>query len=374
MIKKKKESVPSTPKSPLRPFGLQFNPALYQGKDIKDIRLGLSTVVRTDKYLWLSCDESWHLERLTIQNDSLANEHIRFDLSDIIELPEKEQEIDIEGIDFYDNCLWITGSHSLKRKKPTNDADFEALSEIESEANRYLIAQIPLNENFEPVEYFKTSDNKEIFAKTLKYSCYGNKLTKALRHDIHFGEFLNISGKDNGFDIEGLTYFDDKIFLGLRGPVLRGWAGILAIEPKDKRHSHHHKHTFSLKRLGERKYHKYFLNLEGKGIREIIMWGSSMLILAGPTMDLDGIISIYLWKNPSDYQEDSIVRKEDIVHLIDVTSPTNIKNYGKDKAEGMTKFNEQEVMIVFDSPKEERLVKDGEVIVDIWNIAEFLKK
>jgi hypothetical protein len=46
-----------------------------------------------------------------------------------------------------------------------------------------------------------------------------------LAEDPHFEGFIRtkvIPGKDNGFDSEGLAVADDRVFIGLRGPVLRG--------------------------------------------------------------------------------------------------------------------------------------------------------
>src|SRR5262249_43259516 len=61
----------------------------------------------------------------------------------------------------------------------------------------------------------------------------GSDLTDALAKDKHMRAFLSIPGKDNGFDIEGLAVVGDRIFIGLRGPVLRGWALILELELKE---------------------------------------------------------------------------------------------------------------------------------------------
>jgi len=58
-------------------------------------------------------------------------------------------------------------------------------------------------------------------------------LTEALRGDQHLGLFIVIPGKDNGFDIEGLAGAGKRLFIGLRGPVLRGWAVILEVELKE---------------------------------------------------------------------------------------------------------------------------------------------
>ncbi len=46
-----------------------------------------------------------------------------------------------------------------------------------------------------------------------------------------------VPGKDNGLDIEGLAVSEDRIFIGLRGPVLRGWTVILAMPPCGCKHA-----------------------------------------------------------------------------------------------------------------------------------------
>jgi L-seryl-tRNA(Ser) seleniumtransferase len=43
---------------------------------------------------------------------------------------------------------------------------------------------------------------------------------------------VHIPGKDNGLDVEGLASVGDRLLVGLRGPVLRGWAIVLEIEPE----------------------------------------------------------------------------------------------------------------------------------------------
>jgi hypothetical protein len=45
-------------------------------------------------------------------------------------------------------------------------------------------------------------------------------------------DFLPLPGKDNGFDVEGLAVFGARLFVGLWGPVLCGWAVILELNSK----------------------------------------------------------------------------------------------------------------------------------------------
>ena len=49
-------------------------------------------------------------------------------------------------------------------------------------------------------------------------------LTAALAANALIRPFLAIPSKDNGLDIEGITARDNRVLLGLRGPVLRGIA------------------------------------------------------------------------------------------------------------------------------------------------------
>ena len=113
---------------------------------------------------------------------------------------------------------------------------------------------------------------------------------------------LRLTGKDrrsylHGIltnDIEGLAAAGGRLFLGLRGPVLRGWAVVLEValaEDPDRRS------TLRLQAIGPhgRPYRKHFLHLGGLGIRDLCAQGTDLLILAGPTMDLDGPVTVFRW-------------------------------------------------------------------------------
>ena len=80
--------------------------------------------------------------------------------------------------------------------------------------------------------------------------------------------------------------------------VLRGWALVLELLPKYDKHGR--------MRLGkvpgatEKLYKKHFLDLGGMGLRELRLHKADMLVLAGPTMDLDGTIAVYHWPRATD--------------------------------------------------------------------------
>lgn len=334
----------------------------------KHVRDGLSAALRTGNDLWLSCDERTTIERLSLQDDGSFAGHTSFELADYLELPAKDKsEIDIEGIGIANNYLWIIGSHSLKRRKPKRHQSIKKqmkrLSEVTSDPNRYLLARIPVvkDEQTGRYELYKETENPDnpghtLRAAQLRGNTTSSLLTEVLQHDEHLGPFISIPGKDNGFDIEGLATHGNRIYLGLRGPVLRGWAVILEVEVEEDE-----KGVLHLKQLiGEHPYKKHFLNLRGKGIRELRVFGEDLYILAGPTMDLDGVIAIYRWPGALVGRTEHMVHHNELERLHEVPHGTGA-NSGKDKAEGLAVFDEKHVLVVFDSPTDERKIGSDSV-------------
>lgn len=248
-----------------------------------DLLEELSAIARTpDGSLWVGSDEYLSIERLTPMGEGIYGAHQTFHLKELVDLFEHDSEIDIEGLDYADGYLWVIGSHSFKRnktkgKKPKKD--IQRLSEIERDPNRYLIARLPVL-NGELVKTYARSEDEEnpLMAACLEKVDNHNVLMEALAKDEHLGPFLsiNLPSKDNGFDIEGLAVRGDKLFLGLRGPVLRGWAIILEIELEMSAPG-----VLTLKDLGDGVYYrKHFLDLNGLGIRELCLQGEDLIILA----------------------------------------------------------------------------------------------
>jgi len=180
------------------------------------------------------------------------------------------------------------------------------------------------------------------------------KAIKRGRHgdgDPHLAPFLPLPGKDNGFDIEGLAVSGPRVFVGLRGPVLRGWACILELHPSDA--GDHLELEPVEKRLP---YRKHFLNLGGLGIRDLLVLGDDLLILAGPTMALDGACAIWRWKDGAAGGPPS-----GVTHLR--TLPTRAT---RDRAEGFTDLPDgSSVMVVYDTPHPDRLAGDSTVLADV---------
>ena len=354
---------------------------LGKGKELRD---GLSVALQIGGTLWVANDESVSLERLTLIKDGSKYKyclHKQFSLADYLKLPVPTpkdaadlEEVDIEGLDYEGGYLWLIGSHSLKRTNPTlKDGPklaHKQLAKISADGNRYLLARIPLVKVDGSYTLMKevTKNGKKRTAALLHGSAQGNDLTEALKGDKHLKPFLAIPGKDNGFDIEGLAVVGERLFLGLRGPVLRGWAVILEVEPeKDVKKPS----ILKLKAIGpkERPYRKHFIQLGGLGIRDLCVQGRDILILAGPTMELDGTISVFRWKNGAILQkEECIIPFEALEHVVDVPHKT-----GTDRAEGITLFSTDKsvsssLLVVYDSASESRQLKANTMVADIMQL------
>jgi hypothetical protein len=183
-------------------------------------------------------------------------------------------------------------------------------------------------------------------------------LRALLREDEHLGRFVPIPGKDNGLDIEGIAVRGDRLYLGLRGPVLRGWAFVLEVrpyvDPADPGRLRLHDFSDGLP------YRKHVLDLDGLGVRDLCPDGDDLLVLAGPTMDLDGPVRIYRWHDACRAPMPAIVRGRLLSRVLELTY-----GEGDDHAEGLSLLGDDRVLIVYDSPATARLTDDGAVIADV---------
>jgi hypothetical protein len=241
-----------------------------------------------------------------------------------------------------------------------------------------MLARIPL-----PGQEKKRAPPKDGGAKkkkgvvALESSGDGSRLVELLREDEHLGPFLVPAGpgapsgalaipsKDNGLDIEGLAVHGDRVFLGLRGPVLRGWAVLLEMEVEATGHG-----VLEPKRKKKGGwYRKHFLDLDGLGIRELSRHGNDLLILAGPTLPLDGTIRLYRLRNGLNLTQSSLHPQEpgDLEPLFDV--PRSEK---ADHAEGVALFSyfdqDDSVLVVYDSPAEQRRYGPCGVLADVFRL------
>jgi len=367
---------------------LEFNAGhddLAKGKRLRD---GLSVVLQIADTLWVANDETMSLERLTLVSDDSSGvygygrDHTCFALKDYLRLsgaPAGDDaaptEVDVEGLAYEQGYLWIVGSHSLKRDKPAiGDGVKEArrtLAGVSAESSRYLLGRIPVAEENGTLTLARscTHKGKQHAAAQLQATGQGNALTEALMDDPHIGPFLAIPGKENGFDIEGLAVAGERLFLGLRGPVLRGWAIILEVELKESRAD---PQTLKLRRIGPagRRYRKHFLQLDGLGIRDLCVQGADLLILAGPTMHLDGPVSVFRWRGGTKPKAESMLQADELDRVVDLAF-----GKGVDHAEGICLYSTngkqaRSLLVVHDAASVSRQVGRNSLIADVFHLGQ----
>jgi hypothetical protein len=299
----------------------------------------LSAIRQSATGLWIAGDETASFEHLTWTGDHFGEQRT-FRLADYVDLPAgPDDEADIEGLARANGYLWLVGSHSLKRKRvKSKDPDKAAdrLATVVREDNRFILVRLPLRD--------EAPGPGMILAG-------GHDLTSHLREDRHLGPFLALPGKDNGFDVEGIAVVSERVYIGLRGPVLRGWAVVLELRLDDA----------GRRRLRVREpYRKHFLDLGGLGVRDLCPDGDALLLLTGPTMDLDGPVRVVRWR-PAARQ--GVVPEDELETVLEL--PYGV---GCDHPEGLARLDDGRLMVVYDSPSPARITPAGGVLADVFTI------
>ncbi|WP_159715571.1 DUF3616 domain-containing protein [Geminicoccus flavidas] len=319
-------------------------------------RSDLSAVAFGGGYLWLATDEGAMIERLRRIDGQEFGEHQAFDLTRLLKLPvgKEDPEIDVEGLAVDGDHLWVAGSHSFTRDKPdlgenSQEEALDELADIDRNPNRRILACIPLALLDEAGRAGEEARGAPMQAARLRAGRKRSALLDVLRDDRHLAPFMEVPAKENGFDIEGVAVQGERVMLGLRGPVLRGWAIILEVRVKVRGD------RLKLGRLGPGglRYRKHFLDLDGCGIRELCWLDGDLLVLAGPTMDLDGPVRLHRWAPPGGEAAETITGRDGCPAVLDLPAGS-----GCDHAEGATVLegpDGPELLVVYDSPAEGRL-------------------
>ncbi|HEX2554449.1 MAG TPA: DUF3616 domain-containing protein [Microvirga sp.] len=319
----------------------------------------LSAVARIGDSLFLACDEGASVERLRRLDDGAFGAHAHLPLGPLIDLPGGDDgEMDIEGLCAAEGWLWIVGSHAHKRAKPKRDenAPEDALARMEAcerEPNRYCLARLPLVERepglFEPVR----KDGRRR-AAWVKFGKRHSRLLQWLGRDPHLAPFLAIPSKENGLDIEGLAARGSRIWLGMRGPVLRGHAVVLELDLKEDEPG-----RLKARRIdGERRYRKHLLDTSGLGIRDMRLDGDDLLLLVGPTMSLEGPAFVLRWCGAVRDERSGVIAPERVETVAELPYRLHI-----DHPEGLELWpegGEGALLVIHDAPGPDRV--DGSTL------------
>ncbi|MFB9376157.1 DUF3616 domain-containing protein [Kineococcus gynurae] len=336
------------------------------------------SAVRTDgRHLWVAGDETATVERLTALGDEHLDgygEQVSVRLGELVDLPAPDdEEADVEGLARSGPWLWAVGSHSLKRKRvragDDDDRARERLARVVREENRFTLVRLPVD----PVTGLPAREVRTD-GQVLTSAVLGGRdddLVHLLRKDPLIRPFRKIPSKDNGIDVEGLAVHHDEagdptLFVGFRGPVLRGWALLLEIRPVTHPDD---PHRLALAELSAGKaYRLHLLDLGGLGIRDLCPDGPDLLVLAGPSMGLSGPVRVHRWVGGCATQAADVVRAEELPVVLDLPH-----GQGVDHPEGIAVVPAEvdgardRLLVVLDSPAPQRHVPGG-MLADLWEL------
>jgi hypothetical protein len=321
----------------------------------------LSAIRPDGPCLWVAGDETATIERLTFR-DARYDDQRSYPLAYFVALPAgPTEEADIEGLARDGDWLWAVGSHSRKRKRIKSaqaaknpEKARKRLATVVREENRYILVRLPIVAGDDGLPTPVKADGDRTAAIL---AGPGDNLADLLADDPHLAPFLALPGKDNGFDIEGVGVHGDRLYVGLRGPVLRGWAVLLEIRPRTDPDD---PHRLRLAPIDGAPYRTHFLDLGGLGIRDLSPYGDDLLILAGPSMDLDGPVRVLRWCDPAAAHEPAVVPASALERVADLPYGD-----GVDHPEGVAVLGPgPRLLVVYDSPAPARYTDHG-VYADI---------
>jgi hypothetical protein len=233
------------------------------------------------------------------------------------------KEIDIEGIAAEGDLVYVVGSHSRVRKTVDDQRS--------AQENRQRLLVVERDESRERLYRFRLDGHGEVSALEV------TSLMPVIEQDPVLQAFTRVPSKENGVDIEGIAVRDGRLYIGFRGPVLRdNYVPVLRA------------------RFGNpvSDASLLFVNLGGRGIRDLAPARNGLLILAGPVGDGPGSYQLYFWDGhdclPGQRRPGELLGRLELLG--------KIATEGEAKAEGVTVLEESdkayEVLIVFDGLKD----------------------
>jgi hypothetical protein len=223
----------------------------------------ISAIDQIGDQMLVGADEGGKIKVLKQQADQSYKVDYGIELGD--------REIDIEGITSEGDTVYVIGSHSYKRKKVDPVATYAR--------NQTAIAQTTLDRERDQLFRFRLGPDPKIDQISLR---------DLLENDEILSLFCQIPSKENGVDIEGIAVRDQQLYIGFRGPVLRGnWVPVWRCEFQQPL-----KRVDGLRPTGG---HRLWVNLGGRGIRDLARVDDGFLILAGPVGDGPGGYQVYFW-------------------------------------------------------------------------------
>jgi Protein of unknown function (DUF3616) len=292
----------------LQPTGkVEFTGDIKKSKDI-------SALCLVGEFLVIGADEGNKIQILKRDGD-------HYGLVRDVVLDDSAKEIDVEGIACDGNTVYVVGSHSWKRESVKDNNTYKD--------NRELIAAIQPEPSRDRVFKFTVDSegNTSAIEKT--------SLRAILDQDKVLHPFSRVPSKENGIDIEGLAFHQGLLYAGSRGPVLRdNYVPVLTFQ-------------FATPVV---QANLLFVNLGGRGIRDLAAVQGGFLVLAGPVGDGPGSYQVYFWNG-----QDCLPGRRDAGEVGQCRLLGEVRVEPEAKAEGITVVAESasvyEVIIVYDGSK-----------------------
>ena len=290
----------------------------------------------------LAADDNPSVCRLVAESDSYR--HVgTTKLADLVpDLPGgADGEMDIEGLAVYGDHLWIVGSHAPARKQPKEGDDdarhwpaWRRCAMIRTGTSSAVSLMEP------------TAGGPADLAKGRTCRC-----TRARDGCWIFWRTIPISrfpypAKENGLDVEGLAAVGEGAsFSACAGRCCAAGRCCSSCNSENWGPAASSR-SRSAPPAGATA--GIFSTSPDSACASWRATADDLLLLAGPTMDLDGPVHIYRWSGAVAVAGDSLVRADELGPPV-LSAPYG---RGRDHAEGMTLLGGNELLVVYDLPDE----------------------
>lgn len=282
------------------------------------------------------------------------------------------QTMDLTGLDRSGDRLWFIGSQAGTRLSPDPDLseaeNLRRLTRMAPIARRACLGSVRLQGERLP-------EPQDLALLPIQEDGQegGNDLLRALAKDPHLGPCAAPGGMataDHGLTVAGLAARSGRVWVGLSGSVLGGFAVLLELEPHELRRCILDLNPIG---LGGRPYRKHLIDLKGLGVRALRWRGDDLLILSGPppcqpSHRAAGQPGIYQVRGAISLGDDSLTLAGD--PRLELIQPLAAAPEGESPAtmELYDGLGQPGVMVAYRNPLTARRVAPDGVLADVFTL------
>jgi hypothetical protein len=198
----------------------------------------------------------------------------------------KALELDGEAVAFADGFFYVVGSHGHPR-----DADHK-LDPVRDKAK--IAANIKAGSKVVRIKLDPATVDAEgkLKADAKPEITVSDKLRPKLQEWRSLEPHVDQRLDENGLTIEGAAVKNERLYVGMRGPLLNGDRDVAPVYSAS---------LFSLFEGGHADPHVVDLRLgeAGRGIRDLVAIDKGFLVLAGPGTEAEGDYTVFFWDGES---------------------------------------------------------------------------